>query len=70
MRCGFEEACRSAAINYGDDLNLFNFIAYDGKLIKPEETIFRDKGIDIFLSSEITQHITNNQPLFFTLFVD
>ncbi len=70
LRCGSEEICRSAAINYGDDLNLFNFIAYDGKLIKPEETIFRDKGIDIFLSSQITQHITNNQPLFFTLFVD
>ena len=32
-------------INYDDDTNLFNFVAYDGKLIKPEETIFRDKGV-------------------------
>jgi len=70
LRCGKEEICRSEAINYGDDLNLFNFIAYDGKLIKPEETIFRDKGIDLSLTSRNTQYDDNNQPSFFALFID
>ena len=70
LRCGLEEICRSEAINYGDDLNLFNFIAYDGKLIKPEETIFRDKGIDLSFSSAVTQNTNSDQPLFFALFID
>jgi hypothetical protein len=67
LRCGSDEGCRQEAINYDDDTNLFNFVAYDGKIIKPEETIFRDKGIDILLSSEISQY---NQQLFFVLFID
>jgi len=70
LRCGKDEVCRSEAINYDDDLNLFNFIAYDGRLIKPEETIYRDKGIDLSLTSKNTQYGNDNQPLFFALFID
>ena len=70
LRCGSEEPCREEAINYNDEINLFNFIAYDGKLIKPEETIYRDKGIDLSLTSRNTQHDNDSQPRFFTLFID
>lgn len=53
LRCGLEEDLRQYAINYSDDINLFNYIAYDGLLIPVEETIFRDQGIQIHTSREM-----------------
>jgi len=68
LRYGTEEECRKSALNYTDEINIFNYIAYDGKLIKPEETIYRDKGIIIDLMNN------NNQifgyPSLFDLFID
>ena len=65
LRCGLDEVCRSAAINYDDNTNLFNYIAYNGELIKPEETISGDKGIDLQFCLE-----PNNHPDFCELFFD
>ena len=65
LRCGLDEVCRSAAINYDDNTNLFNYIAYNGELIKPEETIFGDKGIDLQFCLE-----PNRQPDFYDLFIN
>ena len=65
LRCGLDEECRFAAINYDDNTNLFNYIAYNGELIKPEETIFGDKGIDLQFCLE-----PNRQPDFYDLFIN
>lgn len=69
LRCGLDSYCREEAIDYGDDINLFNFIAYDGVLITPEEIIFRDKGI--YISDTLKRGDENRvQPIFCTLFID
>lgn len=39
-------------INYGPSNVAFNYIAYDGIIVKPEETFYRDKGIRIDLTSK------------------
>jgi hypothetical protein len=46
----------------------FNVIAYDGKLIKPEETIYRDKGIVIDLMNKNNQLL--GYPSLYDLFID
>ena len=46
----------------------FNAIAYDGKLIKPEETIYSDKGIVIDLMSKNNQYF--GYPSLYDLFID
>ena len=66
LRCGLEEYCRSASINYDDNTNLFNFLAYNGKIIKPDETIFSDKGIQI----NLMKNNDTTQPAFYELFID
>lgn len=68
LRFGLEQLCRQSALQYNDDTMKFNAIAYDGKLIKPEETIYRDRGIIIDL-------MNNNDQLFgfpslYDLFID
>lgn len=68
LRCGLDEGLRNYEINYGDDINLFNYIAYDGLLLTPEETIFRDKGIEI--SPTLRDGEDDLQPGFCALFVD
>ena len=42
-------------IDYGPSSVAFNYIAYDGIIVKPEEIFYRDKGIRIDL--------TRNEPL-------
>lgn len=69
LRCGLDSYCREEVINYGDDINLFNFIAYGGVLISPEETIYRDKGIFINLTQKDNDE-NGRQPTFCTLFID
>jgi len=69
LRCGLDSYCREEAINYGDDINLFNFVAYDGVLITPEETVFRDKGIHISDTLKKGDH-NRTQPIFCMLFID
>lgn len=66
LRCGLDEGLRNDEINYGDDINLFNYISYDGLLLTPEETIFRDKGIEI----SPTLRDGDLQPAFCSLFID
>jgi hypothetical protein len=68
LRCGLDEELRNYEINYGDDINLFNYISYDGLLLTPEETIFRDKGIDI--SPTLRDGDGDLQPAFCSLFID
>lgn len=68
LRCGLDEGLREYAINYSDDINLFNYIAYDGSLLAPEETIYRDKGIEIESTSSFADDDT--QPVFCSLFID
>ena len=65
LRCGLDENCRFASINYDDNINMFNFLAYNGELIKPNETIFSDKGIQISL----TENNDTKQPAFYELFI-
>jgi len=67
LRCGLDLYSRLDTLNYTDDINLFNYIAYDGELLVPEETIFRDKGIEVKLV-EIKQD--DNMPDFCLLFID
>jgi len=67
LRCGLDEGCRSEAINYGDDINLFNYIAYDGQIIHPEEIIMGDKGITFNQTLAFSEDL---QPLFCKLFID
>lgn len=66
LRCGLDEGCRSTALNYVDNINLFNFLAYNGKLIKPDEIIQGDKGIEI----DLMENNDADQPVFYELFVD
>jgi hypothetical protein len=68
LRCGLDEGLRNYEINYGDDINLFNYIAYDGLLLTPEETIFRDKGIQI--NPTLQDGDDDLQPGFCALFID
>ena len=68
LRCGLDEGLRNYEINYGDDINLFNYIAYDGVLLTPEETIFRDKGIQI--NPTLRDGDDDLQPGFCALFID
>jgi hypothetical protein len=68
LRCGLDEGLRNYEINYGDDINLFNYISYDGLLLTPEETIFRDKGIEI--SPTLRDGDGDLQPAFCSLFID
>jgi hypothetical protein len=68
LRCGLDEELRNYEINYGDDINLFNYISYDGLLLTPEETIFRDKGIEI--SPTLRDGDGDLQPAFCSLFID
>ena len=65
LRCGLDENCRSASINYDDNINIFNFLAYNGELIKPNEIISSDKGIQISL----TENNDTKQPAFYELFI-
>jgi hypothetical protein len=68
LRCGLDEGMRNSEINYGDDINLFNYIAYDGLLLAPEETVFRDKGIQI--NPTLRDGDDDLQPGFCALFID
>jgi hypothetical protein len=68
LRYGTEELCRQSALQYNDDIMKFNVIAYDGKLIKPEETIYRDKGIVIDLMNKNNQLL--GYPSLYDLFID
>lgn len=68
LRCGMEEELRLDAINYSDDINLFNYLAYDGSLLTPKETIFRDKGITI--ETTYIEGGEDQQPSFCSLFID
>lgn len=74
LRCGLDEVCRTVAINYNDDTNIFNFLAYDGKLLKPNEIIFRDKGISIDFSGAMSYGVASEekiqQTFFYELFID
>ena len=63
-----EEELRLDAINYSDDINLFNYLAYDGSLLTPKETIFRDKGITI--ETTYIEGDEDQQPSFCSLFID
>jgi hypothetical protein len=67
LRLGLDEGIRLDVINYSDNINLFNYISYDGKLIKPEEIIYREKGISINLTNE---RQNNKQPDFYKYFID
>ena len=68
LRYGTEEICRKSALQYDDNVMKFNAIAYDGKLIKPEETIYSDKGIVIDLMSKNNQYF--GYPSLYDLFID
>jgi len=68
LRCGLEEELRLDAINYSDDINLFNYLAYDGLLVTPIETIFHDKGIQI--KTTYIEGDEDQQPSFCSLFID
>ena len=68
LRCGLDEGLRLDAITYSDDINLFNYVAYDGLLLTPKETIFRDKGIEI--KTTYIEGDEDQQPSFCSLFVD
>jgi hypothetical protein len=65
LRCGLDELCRSSVINYDDKTNLFNFLAYNGEIIKPNETIHTDKGILI----DLMKNNETRQPSFYELFI-
>lgn len=68
LRCGLDEGLREYEINYSDDINLFNYIAYDGVLLSPKETIYRDQGIQI--GPTLRDGDDDSQPGFCTLFID
>lgn len=68
--------CESSRFGFNDIINCnsnvnFNYIAYDGILIKPEEIFFRDKGIRIDLTrKEHPKMIEENLPDLWGLTID
>lgn len=68
LRCGIDESLREDAINYSDDINLFNYLAYDGLLLDPSEVIYRDKGIEI--KPTLRDGDEDLQPAFCSFFID
>ena len=68
--------CESSRFGFNDIINCnsnvnFNYIAYDGIVVKPEEIFFRDKGIRIDLTrKEQPKMIEENLPDLWGLTID